>query len=117
MMFDELENAPKSKQNNNNGTKKSFPIDGITNKEIGSKIKSFAKVFLKIQNVILIILAFISVIGCLATLEDSDGLSLLILIGAGITYFLIFIFNYYVFLFISGFGAVVEDVNAIKSKK
>jgi len=111
-MFEEIERA--SQSGNAGGEKKLFEIEGITNKDIGKKIKSFSKFFLKFTIVIYIIALVICFFGC-ASIADEGGLFafLIILISFGIG----FVASYYGFLIMSGFGALVEDVNAIKISK
>lgn len=112
-MFEEMEEL--STRNTNNNNNKKFPIDGITNKEIGKKIKSYAKVFLKIEIVGLVIAAFFILVGFLDIADYAGSEAILILIFGGLGLFLTFVTAYFMFLITSGFGALIEDTNAIKA--
>lgn len=110
-MFEEMEQVT-----NNNQNEKTFMIEGITNKEIGKKIKSFSKTFLKLEIVLLIICAFFSLIGFLNMADYMEGgYALLYLLIMALVFFLIFVGAYFGFLITSGFGALVEDINFIKN--
>lgn len=111
-MFDEIERV--SQGGNTNGESKLFEIEGITNRDIGKKIKSFSKFFLKFTIAIYII-ALVIIFFASAAMADEGGLIFfliyLVVFGIG------FVASYYGFLIMSGFGALVEDVNAIKVLK
>lgn len=113
-MFEEMEQSSRNNQNYNN--QKTFAIEGITNKEVGKKIKSFSKTFLKIEIVLMAILGFFYVIGFLNMADYMEGGEALIyLLIIGLVFFFMFVSFYFSFLLMSGFGAVVEDINAIKT--
>ncbi len=107
-MFDELEKQSQNKEIDHN---KTFIIEGITNQEIGTKIKSFAKIFLKIEISFLIIGAIGTLVGALS----ADDAAIMVLLAGAISIFVVFIVSYFGFLVISGFGALIEDINAIKT--
>lgn len=111
-MFDEIERV--SQENYTGGEKKLFEIEGITNKDIGKKIKSFSKFFLKFTIVIYVIALVIIFFASAAMAEEGGLLFFLIYL---IVFAIGFVASYYGFLIMSGFGALVEDVNAIKVAK
>lgn len=95
-----------------------FQVDNIPNNLIGKKIKSYARVFLKISIVILF-LGFASTFiyaGIVADEESSFLTYLVVLVVTNIIIVLTFVFSYFSFLLVSGFGAIIEDINAIKNK-
>ena len=116
-MFEEIERE--SSQNNynnynnagNNG--KLFEIDGITNKDIGKKIKSFARFFLKFTIFLYIVSAVIFFFVCMSS--DYPEETIWIFFGYAIGLCIAFVFSYYGFLLVAGFGALIEDVNSIKT--
>lgn len=113
-MFEEMEQSSRNNQNYNN--QKTFAIEGITNKEVGKKIKSFSKTFLKIEIVLMAIMAFFTLISFLNMADYMDGgYALIYLLIMGLLFFFMFVGMYFGFLIMSGFGAVVEDINAIKT--
>ena len=116
-MFEEIERL--SSENNrdshnyseNNGNKL-FEINGLTNKDIGKKIKSFSKFFLICQIVVYAFAAFVLLFVFLEAAEEEGFIMwILMVLGLGVT----FVLSYYGFLLVSGFGALVEDVNSIKT--
>jgi len=112
-MFEEMEQSSRNNQNNN---QKTFAIEGITNKEVGRKIKSFSKTFLKIEIVLMAIMGFFLLINFLNIADYMDGgYALLYLLIMALIFFFMFVGIYFSFLLMSGFGAVVEDINAIKA--
>ena len=117
-MFEEIEKISKkeekSEENKFNKVKKMFPIDDISNKDIGEKIKSFTKFFLKLQVVLYVLAAAIMLIAVLASGEEEAIISFLITIPI---LAVAFIGSYYMFLIVSGFGALVEDVNSLTDDK
>lgn len=90
---------------------KLFEINGITNRDIGHKIKSFSKFFLKFTIFLYAVCAFIMFFYC-ASFAEYGGIFvyIIILVSLGIG----FVMSYYGFLIMSGFGALVEDVNTLK---
>jgi hypothetical protein len=112
-MFEELERESKANNSKNNGNAevKLFPINGLKNEHLGQDIKSFAKFFLKLQLAIYGILGFILII-----LASRLEMGILIIMGILLAFALLFALSYFVFLIVSGFGALVEDVNNIKRK-
>lgn len=76
-----------------------------SNKRIGTQIKIVAKIFLSLSAVGTI---FIILVG-LTCMSDGSGL---LPIVCSLIYF---VGTYVVFLFMSGFGALIEDVNTIKN--
>ena len=115
-MFEEIERE--SSQNNynsyNSGNKgKMFEIDGITNKDIGRKIKSFAKFFLKFSIFLYVVSAVIVFFICMSS--DYPEETILMFFGYAISLCIAFVFSYYGFLLVAGFGALIEDVNSIKT--
>ena len=113
-MFEEMEQSSRNNQNYNN--QKTFAIEGITNKEVGKKIKSFSKTFLKIEIVLMAIAGFFTLINFLNMADYMDGgYALIFLLIMGLIYFFMFVGMYFGFLIMSGFGAMVEDINAIKA--
>lgn len=117
-MFEEIEKISKkeekSEENKFNKVKKMFPIDDISNKDIGEKIKSFTKFFLKLQVVLYVLAAAIMLIAVLASGEEEAIIAFLITIPI---LAVAFIGSYYMFLIVSGFGALVEDVNSLTDDK
>ena len=117
-MFEEIEKISKkeekSEENKFNKVKKMFPIDDISNKDIGEKIKSFTKFFLKLQVVLYVLAAAIMLIAVLASGEEEAIIAFLITIPI---LSVAFIGSYYMFLIVSGFGALVEDVNSLTDDK
>lgn len=117
-MFEEIEKISKkeekSEENKFNKVKKMFPIDDISNKDIGEKIKSFTKFFLKLQVVLYVLAAAIMLIAVLASGEEETIIAFLITIPI---LAVAFIGSYYMFLIVSGFGALVEDVNSLTDDK
>lgn len=109
-MFDEIENEKEPLKEE----RKIFDEDNISNKEIGKKIKLFAKIFFKIQKYFLIIFVALAIIGVFASLENFRSDVLLAFIMIGLTAVVLITLAYYGFLLISGFGALIEDVHAIK---
>ena len=116
-MFEEIErlssenNRGSNNYNEFNGSKL-FEINGLTNKDIGKKIKSFSKFFLIFQIVVYAITAFIMLFVALDAAEEEGFIMwLLMVLGLGVA----FVFSYYGFLLVSGFGALVEDMNSLKT--
>ena len=70
-MFEEMEQSSRNNQNYNN--QKTFAIEGITNKEVGKKIKSFSKTFLKVEIVLMAIMGFFMLISFLNVADYIDG--------------------------------------------
>lgn len=95
-----------------------FQVDNIPNNLIGKKIKTYARVFLKIF-IVLLFLGFASTFiyaGIVADIESSFLTYLMVLVITNIIIILAFIFSYFSFLLVSGFGAIIEDINSIKNK-
>lgn len=109
-MFEEIDQEKEAIQE----TRPIFEEDHITNKDIGTRIKLFSRFFFKVQKYFLTIIAVLMLIGIFASLEELDGEIFLGFIIVGATIAVLFVFAYYLFLIVSGFGALVEDVHAIK---
>ena len=95
-----------------------FQVDNIPNNLIGKKIKTYARVILKIS-VVILFLGFASTFiyaGIVADEESSFLVYLMVLVVTNIIIVLTFVFSYFSFLLVSGFGAIIEDINAIKNK-
>ena len=107
-MFEEIEKISKkeekSEENKFNKVKKMFPIDDISNKDIGEKIKSFTKFFLKLQVVLYVLAAAIMLIAVLASGEEEAIVAFLISIPV---LAVAVIGSYDMFFIVSGFGALV----------
>lgn len=124
-MFDEIdkerekqekkvEKNDKIIQTSNGNFDNMFEVENITNKEIGNKIKIFSKIFLKIEMCFLAFLTLVMFVGiCVSSRELGEGIFLTLLFVAFII-FISFVLAYYLFLIVSGFGALIEDVNYIK---
>ena len=92
--------------------------NNIPNNLIGKKIKTYARVILKIS-VVILFLGFASTFiyaGIVADEESSFLVYLMVLVVTNIIIVLTFVFSYFSFLLVSGFGAIIEDINAIKNK-
>lgn len=90
---------------------KLFQIDGITNKGIGKKIKSFSKFFIKFQIFLCVLIAIIMLFVCFSVGEEGLLSYVIILVSLIVG----FVGSYFIFLIASGFGALVEDINSIKT--
>lgn len=113
-MFEEIEKMAKEGKNEGNkvnDVKKLFQIDDISNKDIGQKIKSFTKFFLKLQVVLYVIAAAIMLIAVISSGGEEEAIIALLISVPVLA--IAFIGSYYMFLIISGFGALVEDVNSL----
>ena len=130
IMFDEIEKIRKTQKKEEKKTVKEnvnkessvsdlkegnlFEVENITNHEIGQKIKLFSKIFLRIEVCFLAFLSLVMFMSiCLSARELGAGIFLILLFA---TFLIIISFGlaYYIFLIVSGFGALVEDVNNIK---
>ena len=92
-----------------------FQVDNIPNNLIGKKIKTYARVILKIS-VVILFLGFASTFiyaGIVADEESSFLVYLMVLVVTNIIIVLTFVFSYFSFLLVSGFGAIIEDINGI----
>lgn len=117
-MFEEIEKVAekgKNKEDAINDAKKLFQIDDISNKDIGQKIKSFTKFFLKLQVVLYVLVMAIMLIVVISSGGEEEALIAFLISIPVIA--IAFVGSYYMFLIVSGFGALVEDVNSLTDDK
>lgn len=91
--------------------KKGIFNTNITNYEVSKKIKTFSKTYFQVFEVIMII---IFIIGFFFVMEEGEDVVFPYLIGSGLATFLLICTAYIGFLFLTGYAAIIEDVNAIK---
>lgn len=117
-MFDEIDQVKEERKPIKTEEREElFKVEDISNKEIGSKIKDFSKIIYKIQVFIYVVFGIIMLIGTFMEIEELGGSIFLAIIIIAFIVFGLSALAYYLFLIISGFGALVEDVNAIKENK
>ena len=116
-MFEEIEKESYQNDynnyNNSGNSGKLFEIDGITNKDIGRKIKAFAKFFLKFSIFIYIGSAVIFFFICMGSDYPEETIWIFFIYAIALS--IAFVVSYYGFLLVAGFGALIEDVNSIKT--
>lgn len=115
-MFDEIDSVKEERieKKKIEDEKNFFEVGNITNKEIGSKIKVFSKIFLKIQMFVLAMMTFFIFMGTIISISETGPEAIFVLFGGVLVIAIWFVIAYYFFLIISGFGALVEDINSIK---
>ena len=107
-----------------------FQVDNLPNGSVGTKIKAYARIAMKVL-VVFMFFAFIGSFVVAGSAADVNAMSfyggdfdvfaglftyvitLLIFYLGMLVFYIIMYFN---FLIVTGFGAIIEDVNAIKKK-
>ena len=91
-------------------------LNNITHKEIAKTIKHLSKKNLSICIIILIISAIVAIIASLylILIEEDPETGFLLFIISLVSIIITFNTCYFSFLILSGYGALIEDVNQIK---
>jgi len=127
-VFTEIEEYHNNKKKVN--MREVFQVDNLPNGSVGTKIKAYARIAMKFL-VVIVFFAFIFSFVFAGSIADMNanayyagsydvwGALLNYLFALVIIYLSIILFYvimYFNFLLVTGFGAIIEDVNAIKNK-